>query len=259
MLNAKIVAPVEANVTGNLTGNVLGDVQGSVFADNSTIMLDGVNRTLDVITATADIVSTPLLKVDNIVSDSPSNNNIKIENPENAGNFTLEVDSTDGYTTIELGKVSAGDLTGDGGSYGKLNFTRRDTNGTVITSQIWGGGSGGGIYLSSDSNGLPSASGSAITATWEEGKLGLGTFTPQHTLDVRGEGVFTGDVTASAFKGTFAIDDSSIVIDGTTGGLIVANIDVIGETGNTPATPGAVDSWLEISVNGATKYIPLYD
>jgi hypothetical protein len=41
--------------------------------------------------------------------------------------------------------------------------------------------------------------------------------------------------------------------------LYAANIDVLGETGNTPADTGTVDSWLEISVNGATKYIPLYD
>ena len=182
------------NVTGNITGYLDGDVEGSIFSDDSTIMLDGNNRILDVITAIADTVSTALLKVDNIVTEDSLNPIIKIQNPELSGNFTLEVDSTDGYSTIELAKVSAGDLTGDGGSYGKLNFTRRDINGTVITSQIWGGGSGGGIYLSSDSNGLPSGSGSAITATWEEGKLGLGTFTPQHTLDVRGEIVATNYV-----------------------------------------------------------------
>jgi|DEB0MinimDraft_6_1074348.scaffolds.fasta_scaffold106678_1 cytoskeletal protein CcmA (bactofilin family) len=66
-INGKIVGPVEANVTGNLTGNVTGnltgnvtgnvtgnivgnttgyhtgDVTGSVFADDSTIIVDGVS------------------------------------------------------------------------------------------------------------------------------------------------------------------------------------------------------------------------
>ena len=38
-----------------------------------------------------------------------------------------------------------------------------------------------------------------------------------------------------------------------------ANVDLIGNVGATPSTPGTVDSWLQVKVNGATKYIPLYD
>lgn len=60
------------------------------------------------------------------------------------------------------------------------------------------------------------------------------------------------------FIGSVYADDSSILINAATGSIQVANVDLIGETGNTPGTPGSVDSWLEVTVNGATKYIPLY-
>jgi hypothetical protein len=50
-----------------------------------------------------------------------------------------------------------------------------------------------------------------------------------------------------------------MIFDGTDGKLMTANINLIGETGNTPADAVTVDSWLEVTVNGVTKYIPLYD
>jgi len=43
--NRNIVAAegVTGDVTGNVSGNVTGDVNGSVFADDSTLLVDGVN------------------------------------------------------------------------------------------------------------------------------------------------------------------------------------------------------------------------
>ena len=60
------------------------------------------------------------------------------------------------------------------------------------------------------------------------------------------------------FIGSVYADDSSILINAANGSIQVANVDFVGQTGNTPSTPGSVDSWLEVTVNGATKYIPLY-
>ena len=39
-----ITTDVIGNVTGNLTGNVDGDVNGSLFSDDSSVLLDGINR-----------------------------------------------------------------------------------------------------------------------------------------------------------------------------------------------------------------------
>jgi len=85
------------------------------------------------------------------------------------------------------------------------------------------------------------------------------TGTIRQRVQVRENGVLNalfgiqGDLTGSVFS-----DTSTMIIDGTSGSLMVANIDLVGNIGNTPLTPGTVDSWLQVSVNGNTKYIPLY-
>jgi hypothetical protein len=45
-VNGIIVAPVFANVTGNVDGNVVGDLTGSVFADGPVMMIDGTEGKL---------------------------------------------------------------------------------------------------------------------------------------------------------------------------------------------------------------------
>ena len=65
---------------------------------------------------------------------------------------------------------------------------------------------------------------------------------------------FVGDITGSLF-----FDDSTPFIDATDGSLQLGNVNIVGQTGNIPLDSGAVDSWLEVQVNGITKYIPLYD
>lgn len=66
-------------------------------------------------------------------------------------------------------------------------------------------------------------------------------------------GDVTGDLTGSVFT-----DSSTMLIDGTNGSLMVGNLDVVGQTGNTPVSSASPSEWLEVSVNGNTRYIPLY-
>jgi len=56
-------------------------------------------------------------------------------------------------------------------------------------------------------------------------KVGIGKATVSAELDVNGSGIFEGDVTASAFKGSLVADDSTIIVDAventiTSGGYI---------------------------------------
>ena len=64
------------------------------------------------------------------------------------------------------------------------------------------------------------------------------------------------------FYGSLFADSSSLIFDSTEGAFMVANVDVIGTTGNTPSVGAGdlpnVNQWLEVSVNGNTRYIPLY-
>jgi hypothetical protein len=90
------------------------------------------------------------------------------------------------------------------------------------------------------------------------GNLGIATDDPQEKLDVRGNGIFSGTLSAASFVGSLVSDDSTVMIDGINKSLVLSNIDIIGQTGNTPVDGVTVNSWLEVSVNGQIKYIPLY-
>jgi hypothetical protein len=97
-------------------------------------------------------------------------------------------------------------------------------------------------------------------------QIGIMTDDPQSTLDVNGNTIIRGEVTATSFVGdligSIFTDGSTRILDGTSGELYSANIDVVGQTGNIPLAGAGdlpnVSEWLEISVNGNTRYIPLY-
>jgi len=42
-ITGDVTGDVTGNITGNVTGNLDGDINGSVFADDSTLLVDGVN------------------------------------------------------------------------------------------------------------------------------------------------------------------------------------------------------------------------
>jgi hypothetical protein len=233
-----LVGNVTGNVTGVLNGYHNGDMTGSVFADNSTVMLDANNNI-------------------HIIENALSDGFVEWQSSV-TGDRTIRASAESGRSILQLFyKDTSQDLSLSNLSYGTVSFGREDSVDARPTVLMTGRVNGLFISAGDDPNGVfPESNYMVLT---RDGNFGIGTYAPQKPLDIRGDGIFTGDVTAAAFKGTLAADDSSIIIDGTTGGLIVANVDVIGETGNTPVDTGSVDSWLEVTVNGATKYIPLYD
>jgi hypothetical protein len=224
--------------TGSVTGTLDGDMNGSVFGDDSTLLIDGVNNTH--------------------IIDSALSTQFTEWGTTQVGDRTVRLSANASRSILQLFyKDTSQDLSLSNLSYGTLSFGREDSVDARPTVLMTGRVNGLFISAGDDASGIfPESNYMVLT---RDGNFGIGTYAPQKPLDIRGDGIFTGDVTAAAFKGTIAADDSSIIIDGTTGGLIVANIDVIGETGNTPVDTGSVDSWLEVTVNGATKYIPLYD
>ena len=168
----------------------------------------------------------------------------------------MRIESKQTKSRININTVDlTGNLSGYTDFYGTLNFGYQDS--TTDRSDATIRGSRADLRMAHDTV-TTFISDESKYFTLKEGNFGFGTFTPAEKLDVRGNAVFSGDVTASAFKGSLVGDDSTVLIDGVDGSIQIANVDLIGETGNTPSTPGSVDSWLEVSVNGATKYIPLY-
>lgn len=69
-------------------------------------------------------------------------------------------------------------------------------------------------------------------------------------------GNVTGDVTGSVFS-----DNSTLLIDAVNGAISVANADLVGtvDNGTGVDVAGGVTGYLQVTVNGANKFVPLYD
>ena len=165
---------VVGNVTGNLTGNVVGDTVGSVFSDNSTLVINGLDSSIHTATIHArsnnidifgDTAATPLDL--NFYSDAAEPGRV---------NFTR--------------KDLTVDLSLDTISNGRITFGREDINGAIVTSFI--NGRNDCLFLFADSTG--NAGDVASYITFKDKKLGIGTVTPSEELDVQGNAVVTGFV-----------------------------------------------------------------
>lgn len=215
------------NFNGTLSGTFDGDINGSIFADDSTPIVDAINK--------------------NITA-----NNVELTTIT-AGTTQIDFVEPNARAVLGLTRQQAGDLRLSAGfnqSYGQIKFTRDDDNGKQTGVSISGGGNG--FYIDPEGDGTyPESAGFTLL---NDGDVGLGTYTPTAKLDVRGDAIITGTV-SSSFVGSLASDNSTMVVDNN--GTIV-NLAFTGEVGNTPGDTGTVDSWLEVTVNGATKYIPLY-
>ncbi len=94
--------------------------------------------------------------------------------------------------TIEFElRNEAVDLLSSSADRGSIFFSRNDVNGKVYEALI--GGGAGGIYFTIDSTGQTFPESNVVLLT-NEGKLGVGTYTPQQKLDVRGNVTATGFV-----------------------------------------------------------------
>lgn len=80
-----------------------------------------------------------------------------------------------------------------------------------------------------------------------DGKTGLGTYNPTERLDVRGNGIFTGDVTAAAFKGSLMADDSTTIINGVDGSITASSFVQFGSL-------STVERDLLLATNGMVIY-----
>jgi len=158
------------NVRGEFTGNVIGDIKGSVFADDSTRIINGLTGNIE----TSVIITEGTLEIDMVTS----------------GANRLVVNSTDERSILKLTRSSNNDLTGDVVSqYGAILFERDDINGHLTTGIIWGREDS--LYFGNDPAGDLSTNEKYFV--WKQNKLGIRNSNPQEVLDV------TGNVIASGF------------------------------------------------------------
>jgi len=189
--NGNLTGNVTGNVTGNAagdhtgtftgsisaTGTLDGDVIGSVFADDSRLIVDGVNGivTADVI---GDVTGNVFGNVQGDVTGNLTGDVSAIQVTSNA----IDINKAGIPTFTLTNNQPAVDLY-DGDTHGVIVFKTIDTNGTR-TSGTFGVADTGFVLTAGDgAGGLPVANKLSIT---QDGKFGLGTYTPAATLDVQG-------------------------------------------------------------------------
>ena len=154
-----------------LTGHANIDVSGSIFADDSTLIVDGMNGS----------IYTNVFNTDNLIIQKTS---------PSSQPFEVKVIGDSSSTAVRIVTKSNANLTGTSYS-GKLWFGYEDPTGSDVTSGILGGENA--MYLVS--NASSNFTIEANYLTWEQpGKLGIGTYAPTQELDVRGNAVVSGFV-----------------------------------------------------------------
>ena len=206
--NGTVIGDVVGTLTGNVTGTLDGDMTGSVFGDDSTALVDGVNGILN----------------GNIITNNITTDRVRIENPDQAGDglnggigeVNVDVVSNDNRSLLNLRRASTTDLSTDQSAiYGTLTFGREDINGVLTTNILFGREHG--FYFGNATDGVFNSSDQFMV--WRDHKLGVAKVDPVAELDVNGNAIISGSLTAGSFIGTLTTDDSTIIVDGIDGSI----------------------------------------
>lgn len=243
------------------TGPFVGDLTGSVFADDSTRIIDGTDATIF-----ANSITVPVI--------SSSTNTISLGNSSAATSSKVMLDSVDESSILTLLRSSADDLTGqDTINYGTIQFGREDANGFTYTGNIISR-ENALLFASTSTGDFATA---ANYLAWKEQKLGIGTITPTEALDVVGNanvsGTLTADTIVSNAAGTpelssatgivitavnnFEVDAANMQIDETDVklklDLQIEGVEMLGRVASNDATafiPAVVSSPILSSIAG---------
>ena len=178
-VTGNVIGNVTGDVAGNTTGYHTGDMTGSVFADDSTLLVDGVSSSINSETYKSTTGDFNFTNIDG--SD---------------GEVSLKVNGIENRSVLELNISSASDLTGDlVTQYGTILFGRDDLNGALNTGLIFGRENS--IYIGQDSGGDFTTADKYIV--WKDQKLGLGQTVPTEVLDVVGNAKATGFIQTGSF------------------------------------------------------------
>jgi len=169
---------------GTFIGDLQGDVVGSVFADDSTIIINGLDKTIGL------------------------------------GDFTTDItiEKNNDRSEIRLRRVEIGDISGSPTSVqlGGVSFQAEDDAGNRTISRIFSTQDALLGYHITDSNYTDFSKYFILT----NGNFGIGNIAPTEKLDVTGNANITGTLVAASLQGTLTLDDSTIVIDGINGSIV---------------------------------------
>ena len=166
--------------SGIFVGTLEGDVNGSLFADNSTLMVDGVNNLV-----VADVNNTRVTTGDAIVSNATGSNLRLNYNAVGASANTI---------------------------LGQLVFQDQDVSKAIIQ------GRQGNIYITAADNGAKGVTIYETHSVHGGMKLRINptntVFTePTEALQVDGNAIISGVIDAASFRGSLVADDSTTIVD----------------------------------------------
>lgn len=172
-------------------GGLAGDLTGSVFADDSTLLIDGVNGKITGTISTTGIEA--------------SSGALEVTRPS-TGLTELTVYGNEERGSLKVTRESASDLSASDVTLGRLVFERDDVSGPLSIASITANRNH--LYFASTSTGdfLTDAN----YFVWTEGKMGIGKTTGvTAALDVVGDAVISGSLTAGSVAVTGNIIDTT--------------------------------------------------
>jgi len=262
-----------STIEGNLIGSVIGQDSTILIDNESNEISTGFLTISDSKLTTSNIEG--IIAVENLdpdgkirfefQSNSPSRH-IKITGPTDGINTagsnirTFRGDYTS-QQSVQAGDTLAADIIEayDGSDYNITSFVVHRTDPNEVLSP---GNIGGRIELRTltDSN-ISNFNGVAVDS---EGffSINQGEVKARAALDVNGGAIFNSEIEAPAVKSTVVGDDSNVLVDGVAGEIVgpIRDIEIRGNTGTPTDNTDNLNptEWLEITVNGSTRYIPLY-
>jgi len=260
------------DIEGNLTGSVVGDVKGSVFADDSTIIVDAVNGTL-----TGDVTGSVIANDGDTAYDADA----KVFTAQTiTANVKLNTAALDATNLVETAEVKA-----VGSSTHGILQLRYDNGGVSVGDQvslgrILFGDNDSGVNWTVDvtkdyMNFFPNYTGTPdytkFAQVWQNGKFQIGgeaggsgfqgmVREPNATLEVYGDALI-GDISIN--QNTISMNDSNGNLRLATNGTGTIELDVpvqttVGAAGAADALPATPSTYFKINVGGTDYVVPAY-
>lgn len=164
--------------------SLVGDLTGSVFGDDSTLIVDGVNNRI------------------NTSSIESNTQEVTLFTQTPTSSMSLNITSDDETSFLKLTRTSDSDLAGDQISqYGSIVFGRNDANGYLPTSIIYGRENS--LYFGNSADGVLSTGDKYFV--WKDNKFGIGNTSPAEVLDLVGS--------VAIANGSIRFDDNRAIAD----------------------------------------------
>ena len=230
---------VYTKVTALEDGNVVTDIKGSVFADDSTLLVDAINGIIPAANLTGTLPALDGSSLTGVTASSMAFSNITSK-PTTISGYGI----TDAYTKTEVDSAITSSVL-PSGSTQSIDVVAQDS--TVLVDSV-----NGTLNATTLTGALPAIDGSALTGVTTA--FSNITSTPTTlagygiTDAVTAGGDFEGNLSGSVFA-----DDSTLLVDGVNGKI----------TGEVTGTISSInwmassDSYLTIANGGATGPAPI--